>query len=71
NGTGIAEDIRTKIFQPNFTTKSSGMGLGLAMCKNIVEQAGGTIDFDTQLGSGTTFSVCLPLHISELVPPGA
>jgi signal transduction histidine kinase len=59
NGPGIPDDVRAKIFQPNFTTKSSGMGLGLAMCRNIVAQAGGEMDFSTQLGVGTTFSVTL------------
>ncbi len=39
NGKGIDEEIRSKIFTPNFTTKTSGTGLGLAMCKGIVEQA--------------------------------
>lgn len=59
NGPGIPDEVRARIFQPNFTTKSSGMGLGLAMCRNIVEQAGGSIDFTTQLGEGTTFWVKL------------
>ena len=61
NGTGIPEDVQPKIFVPNFTTKSSGTGLGLAMCKNIVEQAGGEIWFRTTPGIGTTFFVRLPL----------
>lgn len=60
NGEGIAPAIQQKIFQPNFTTKSSGMGLGLAMCKAIVEQAEGTIDFTTTPGEGTVFWVSLP-----------
>lgn len=61
NGTGIPLHIQSKIFQPNFTTKSSGMGLGLAMCKAIIEQAEGTIDFETVLGEGTVFRVSLPM----------
>lgn len=61
NGPGIDETIKGRIFEPNFTTKSSGMGLGLAMCKNIIEQAEGQISFTTELGLGTTFSVRLPL----------
>ncbi len=61
NGTGIPADVQPKIFVPNFTTKSSGTGLGLAMCKNIVEQAGGEIWFRTTPGVGTTFFVRLPL----------
>ncbi len=50
----------TKIFVPNFTTKSSGTGLGLAMSKRIAEQAGGDISF-TSSESGTCFKVNLPI----------
>ncbi|MCB0581080.1 MAG: ATP-binding protein, partial [Phaeodactylibacter sp.] len=60
NGAGIPEEARAKVFQPNFTTKSSGMGLGLAMCKGIVEAAGGRLYFETQPGVGTDFFVELP-----------
>ncbi len=61
NGEGIADDMKNRIFIPNFTTKSSGTGLGLAMCKSIVEQAKGRIWFETEIGKGTTFHVELPL----------
>jgi two-component system, NtrC family, nitrogen regulation sensor histidine kinase NtrY len=61
NGEGIPEEMQEKIFTPNFTTKSSGTGLGLAMCKSIVEQAGGSIWFETKPGIGTRFFVELPL----------
>ncbi|HRI23817.1 MAG TPA: HAMP domain-containing sensor histidine kinase [Ferruginibacter sp.] len=61
NGNGIAEELRSKIFTPNFTTKTSGTGLGLAMSKGIVEQARGRIWFETKTGEGTTFFVELPL----------
>ncbi len=61
NGEGIPEHTRSKIFTPNFTTKSSGTGLGLAMSKSIVEQAHGEIWFSTQEGQGSTFFVRLPL----------
>jgi signal transduction histidine kinase len=61
NGEGIPADMHSKIFTPNFTTKSSGTGLGLAMCKSIVEQSGGSIWFETKVGQGTTFFVRLPL----------
>ncbi len=61
NGAGITEEMRSKIFTPNFTTKTSGTGLGLAMCKGIVEQAHGRIWFETEAGKGTTFFVELPL----------
>ena len=61
NGEGIPPDMQDKIFVPNFTTKSSGTGLGLAMCKGIVEQAHGRIWFETEQGMGSTFFVELPL----------
>jgi signal transduction histidine kinase len=60
NGVGISEDNKIKIFEPKFTTKSSGMGLGLAMVKNIVETYKGNITFTSQLGIGTTFTVTFP-----------
>lgn len=56
NGPGIPEEIRDKIFNPNFTTKSTGMGMGLAITKKIVEESGGTIRFET-CDKGTTFYV--------------
>ncbi len=61
NGEGIPEEMQSRIFIPNFTTKSSGTGLGLAMCKGIIEQARGRIWFETEAGSGTTFHVELPV----------
>jgi len=60
NGEGILPEMQNKIFTPNFTTKSSGTGLGLAMCKSIVEQTHGKIWFETSIGEGTTFHVSLP-----------
>lgn len=60
NGIGISEENKYKIFEPKFTTKSSGMGLGLAMVKNIVETYQGNITFTSQLGVGTTFKVSFP-----------
>lgn len=59
NGTGIPEELRERIFTPNFTTKGSGSGLGLAICRNIVRENGGEIDFTTQTGEGTTFRTVL------------
>lgn len=58
NGDGIAPEVQEKIFMPNFTTKSTGMGLGLAISKNIVEGSGGTISFETS-EKGTVFYVRL------------
>ncbi|MBA6151847.1 sensor histidine kinase [Gelidibacter maritimus] len=60
NGKGITEENIVRIFEPKFTTKSSGMGLGLAMVKNIVETYNGTISFTSQNGKGTTFTVTFP-----------
>ncbi|WMI68849.1 ATP-binding protein [Mangrovimonas sp. YM274] len=60
NGQGIAEANKQKIFEPKFTTKSSGMGLGLAMVKNIVETYDGSITFTSEKGKGTVFKVTFP-----------
>jgi len=60
NGKGILEDVKHKVFEPRFTTKSSGMGLGLPMIKNIIEAYGGTISFTSQVEKGTEFTVTLP-----------
>lgn len=62
NGNGIEPDAIEKIFTPNFTTKTTGMGLGLAMVKNIVENAQGKIWFETTYKTGTSFYVWLPKH---------
>lgn len=61
NGEGITEAVQSKIFAPNFTTKTSGTGLGLAMSKRIVEQANGSIWFETLEGEGSSFFVSLPV----------
>jgi len=57
NGTGIPIALQEKVFYPYFTTKSSGTGIGLSMCRNIIEQFGGRIYFTTQEQEGTTFYV--------------
>jgi signal transduction histidine kinase len=61
NGKGIPEDLKDKIFNPNFTTKSSGTGLGLAFVKQAVENMLGTINFTTEQEKGTTFFIRVPL----------
>lgn len=63
NGPGIPQDIQEKIFRPNFTTKSNGNGLGLAISKHIVEGSGGRIAFETS-PKGTTFFIYLRKQIS-------
>lgn len=60
NGVGIDEEVQDKLFVPNFTTKNNGMGLGLAIAKNIIEISGGTVTFTSIVGQGTTFSITLP-----------
>ena len=60
-GSGISEEVLSKIFTPLFTTKAQGMGFGLAICKRIIEAHGGTITVKTELNKGTTFTVTLPL----------
>jgi nitrogen fixation/metabolism regulation signal transduction histidine kinase len=61
NGVGIEGQYIPYIFEPKFTTKSSGMGLGLGIIKNIIENYKGTITFASQLGKGTQFTVSLPI----------
>jgi len=60
NGNGIPENLHERIFEPNFTTKSSGTGLGLAFVKNSIENAGGRVWYETVIGEGTTFYLNFP-----------
>jgi two-component system nitrogen regulation sensor histidine kinase NtrY len=60
NGKGIPVELQSKIFNPNFTTKSTGMGLGLAIVNKIVSNHKGTITYRTQPNKGTVFIVLLP-----------
>ena len=61
NGTGIPESVQDRIFEPNFTTKNSGMGLGLAMVKKIIDDFGGAIDYSTS-AKGTIFNLNIPIN---------
>ena len=61
NGTGIPEDQQKQLFTPNFTTKSSGMGLGLSIVKKYVEGANGRIWFESEADKGSVFYIELPL----------
>jgi len=61
NGKGISDENKARIFEPKFTTKSSGMGLGLAIIKNIIENYNGTITFESEENNGTTFFVSFPI----------
>lgn len=60
NGVGIADALGAKIFEPNFSTKSSGSGIGLALAKRGLEQMGGSIGFESKLGEGSIFTVKIP-----------
>ena len=60
-GDGISEDVVGKIFDPLFTTRAKGIGLGLAVCKSIIERHGGSIGVESKVGEGATFTVKLPL----------
>ncbi len=61
NGSGVPKEVQDKMFVPNFTTKATGMGLGLAITKNIIEQLGGSISFETVEGEGSTFKIEIPV----------
>ena len=56
-GTGISPENMKRLFQPLFTTKAKGIGLGLVVCKNLVEANGGKIEVLSEPGTGTTFSI--------------
>ena len=68
DGNGIQNDLRVRIFQPYFTTKETGTGLGLFVCRNIVEQNGGRIELTETSPCGTTFTVYLDCD-AELPEP--
>ena len=70
NGPGISTENLTKIFEPLFTTKASGVGLGLPTVRTIVEQHGGTIDVESTMDAGTTFVVWLPRQSADAALPG-
>jgi len=63
NGIGIAENMFERIFEPNFTSKNSGMGLGLSMVRKMVEDYKGQITVKSELGKGSTFIITLPTNL--------
>lgn len=71
SGCGIPQEHLSKIFAPFFTTKSRGTGLGLAVVKKIIERHRGTIDVQSRVGEGTTFSIRLPLQQLAEGPGGS
>jgi two-component system, NtrC family, nitrogen regulation sensor histidine kinase NtrY len=64
-GAGIPDELKSKLFQPNFSTKTDGMGLGLAIVKKTVDDLGGSVRIESEMGKGTTVSVDLPLPESR------
>ena len=64
-GAGIKPEHLPRLFEPLFTTKARGIGLGLAVSKTLVENHGGTIRVESAVGQGTTFTVTLPLHMES------
>lgn len=66
NGRGIPREMQERIFEPNFSTKTSGAGLGLAIARQAVELSGGQISFTTEHGKGTTMRVTLPLRQTSM-----
>ena len=67
NGTGISEEAQQHLFEPNFTTKTSGMGLGLSIVQNIILSFGGIITYKTSATTGTTFFIEIPCYQSNTV----
>jgi signal transduction histidine kinase len=65
-GTGISDEIADKVFIPNFSTKDSGSGIGLAVAKRGIEHAGGNIYFESKTGQGTTFYIEVPVLLDEV-----
>ena len=65
NGTGIPDEMKERVFEPNFTTKSSGMGLGLAMVRNLIQNFGGTIAFENGK-QGAIFIITIPTQQNNL-----
>ena len=75
-GTGISDEVRAQLFTPFFTTRDEGMGLGLSLCRTVVEQHGGSLDFDNLLDSqgrvaGACFRFTLPAAASRHDPMAA
>ena len=61
-GVGMSEESMKKLFTPFFTTKAKGMGMGLAICKRLVDAHGGSIEVESKEEKGTTFTVRLPVQ---------
>ncbi len=64
-GVGIPADRLPKIFDPFYTTKEKGLGMGMAIAHRIIEDHKGTVDVESAVGAGTTFTLCFPVHTSR------
>ena len=64
-GEGISKENISKVFSPLFTTKAKGQGLGLAVCKRIVEAHDGSITVESEFGRGATFKIVIPRFVVE------
>ncbi len=71
DGRGMVDEVKTRIYEPFFSSKASGRGLGLAICRRIVEQHDGTIAVDSEVGRGTTFRVTFPACSQRAAQEGA
>jgi len=65
NGPGIAKEHMSRVFEPFFTTRHEGIGLGLSMVHRIIEEHGGNVVLDSQIGKGATFTINLPLGVGD------
>ena len=66
NGVGISKENINKIFEPLFSTKVKGIGLGLAIVWDIIDAHHGKISVDSEVGKGTTFTIKIPCNIDEM-----
>jgi signal transduction histidine kinase len=69
DGPGMPEEVRRRVFEHGFTTRASGHGFGLAICRRIVENHGGSIDVESEPGRGTRFVLTLPLEPDTVASP--
>ena len=69
-GQGMAPEVLARAFEEGFTTKAEGSGIGLFMCRTLIERGGGNIALESRVGAGTTVTVSLPTHPVPEAPPG-